>query len=242
MFESIVNLFNTFLYQPLFNLLLLFYIYVPGKDFGIAIICLTLVIKIVLWPTSVKAVKSQKALQKIQPQIAELQKKYKDDKEKQAREMLEIYKKEKINPFSGLFLALIQLPILIALYYVFWNGLKPESLLLLYNFIPSPGHINSVFLGIIDLAKPNMVIALIAGFVQYYQTKMLLPKMKKAPLSSGQPDFSQMMQTQMTYVFPVLTVIVLIGLPSALGLYWAVSSIISVIQQHFAFKEKKQLI
>src|SRR5688572_820076 len=120
MFGFLVNAFNTVLYYPLFNLLVLIYNYLPGHDFGIAIIVLTIIIRFILYPVSVKALNSQKALQKLQPQIQELQKKYKDDKEKQAKETLELYRREKINPFSGLLLALIQLPILIALYNVFW--------------------------------------------------------------------------------------------------------------------------
>ena len=175
MFEAITNFFYIILYQPLFNSLILLYNYVPGHDFGIAIIILTLVIRIILFPLSVKAVRSQKALQKLQPKIQELQKKYKDNKESQAKEILDLYKTEKINPFSGLFLALIQLPILLALYKVFWGGLDPKSLIGLYSFVLNPGHINSLFLHIIDLSKANLVFAILAGLVQYFQTKMLLP-------------------------------------------------------------------
>src|SRR3989344_783395 len=148
MFSFIVNFFNVFLYYPLFNSLVLIYNYIPGHDFGIAIILLTIIIRLILYPLSVKALQSQKALQKFQPQLQELQKKYKDDKEKQAKETLELYRKEKINPFSGLFLAMIQLPILIALYNVFWKGLKPEELGHLYGFISNPAHINAMFLGL----------------------------------------------------------------------------------------------
>ena len=175
MFEAIINFFYIILYQPLFNALILLYDYVPGRDFGIAIICLTLIIRIILFPLSIKAVKSQKALQKLQPKLKELQTKYKDDKEKQAKEILELYKTEKINPFSGLFLALIQLPILLALYRVFWGGLNPKALSGLYTFVINPGHINSLFLHVIDLSKVNWVFAILAGLVQYFQTKMLLP-------------------------------------------------------------------
>ncbi len=107
MFESLVHFFYLILYQPLFNGLVFLYNNVPGHDFGIAIIILTILIRVVLYPVSVKAVNSQRSLQKLQPQIQELQKKYKDDKEKQARETLALYKKEKINPFSGLLLACV---------------------------------------------------------------------------------------------------------------------------------------
>ena len=240
MFESIKNFFFVTLYQPLFNLLILLYNWIPGHDFGLAIIALTILIRIILFPLSIRAVKSQAALQKIQPKIQEIQKKYKDDKEKQAREVLELYKKEKINPFSALMMGMVQIPILIALYHVFWKGLDPNELTILYSFVSSPGQINSLFLNIIDLSKPNLILALIAGLVQYFQTKMLQPpKQKGAPVN----DFAKIMQTQMTYFLPFFTIIILISLPSALGLYWTTSGLFSIIQQYFilrATKEKSQ--
>ena len=236
MFEFLVNIFHNFLYQPLFNLLVLLYNYIPGHDFGIAIILLTLLIRFILYPLSVKAFDSQRTIQKIQPQIQEIQKKYKDDKEKQAKETMEIYKKEKINPFSGLFLAFIQLPILIALYWVFWNGLKPEELAYLYKFVSNPGQIDAIFLGMIDLSKANVILAVLAGITQFYQTEMLTPK--AGPKKDNGPDFSQIMQKQMLYFFPAFTVIILLNLPSALGLYWTVSGIFSIIQQYFLLKKE----
>ena len=241
MFESISNFFYVILYQPLFNSLVFLYNYIPGHDFGIAIISLTIIIRIILYPTSVKAVKSQRGLQKIQPQISELQKKYKDDKEKQAKEILDLYKKEKINPFSGLFLAFIQLPILLALYRVFMDGLNQKKLTALYSFVVNPGQINALFLHLINLSKPNIIFAILAGATQYFQTKMLIPA--NAPKIGQQnkgSDVSQMMQKQMLYFLPVFTVIILINLPSALGLYWTISGLFSIIQQYLIFKKDKK--
>lgn len=235
MFETISNFFHIALYQPLFNALVFLYDYMPGHDFGIAIVFLTLVIRFILYPISVKAVNSQTNLQKLQPQVQEIQKKYKDDKEKQAKEILDLYKKEKINPFSGIFLALIQLPILIALYRVFWVGLDPKELSILYWFIPNPGQINPLFLTLIDLSKPNIIFAILAGLVQYFQTKMLLPKNSTNKIG----DASQMVQKQMNYIFPVFTIVILMSLPSALGLYWTISGIFSIIQQYLIFKKEK---
>jgi YidC/Oxa1 family membrane protein insertase len=201
----------------------------------VAIICLTIIIRIILYPIAVKALASQKILQKLQPELQEVQKKYKDDKEKQAKETLELYRREKINPFSGLFLAILQFPVLIALYRVFGQGLKPEELGQLYGFITNPLHINSMFLGLVDLAKPNLVFASLAGILQFFQTKMLMPDQKKG--ESKQADMAMMMQKQMVYFFPFVTVIILLKLPSALGLYWIVSGLFSIIQQYFIFKK-----
>jgi len=241
MFDSLIHFFYIILYQPLFNALVLLYNYIPGHDFGIAIVFLTLIIRFVLYPISIKAINSQKGLQKLQPKIQELQKKYKDDKEKQAKEILELYKSEKINPFSGLLLALIQLPILIALYQVFWNGLNPKELTALYSFVANPGQINALFVHLIDLSKPNLILAIFAGLTQYFQTKMVLPKTGSTAEKKGNgPDFSQVMQKQMVYFFPVFTVIILVSLPSALGLYWTISGLFSIIQQYFVLKEDKK--
>lgn len=235
MFNFLVNLFNFTLYRPLFNFLISIYNYLPGHDFGLAIILLTVIIRFILYPVSVKTLNSQKALQKLQPQLQEIQKKHKGDKEKQAKETLELYRKEKINPFGGLLLAIIQLPILIALYKVFWQGLDSKELEILYSFVSNPTHINPISFGLMDLSKPNLIFAVLAGIFQFFQTKMIMPKSGKSQPKSG--DISALMQKQMIYFLPVLTVIILLRLPSALGLYWTVSSIFSIIQQYFILKE-----
>lgn len=236
MFGFLVTIFDVALYYPLFNLLVVIYNYLPGHDFGIAIIILTVIIRVILYPLSVKALNSQRALQKLQPKIQEIQRKYKEDKEAQAKETLELYKKEKINPFSGLLLALVQLPVLIALYRVFWNGLKTQELVNLYAFVSNPGLINSLFLQTIDLSAPNAIFAVMAGVVQFFQTKMILPPPKN---QAGKNDFASMMQKQMVYVFPVITVVILFKLPSALGLYWIASGVFSIVQQYFILKNKE---
>jgi len=229
----IVTFFDIFLYKPLFNTLVLLYSYIPGHDFGIAVILLTIVIRFLLYPLSVKSLNSQKALQSLQPKIQEIQKKHKDDKEKLAKETLELYRKEKINPFGGFVLALIQLPVLIALYRVFWKGLNVSELSYLYGFVSNPGSINAMFLGMLDLSKPNLIFAVLAGVLQFFQTKMMLPKIAKTGDS-----FSKIMQNQMLYFFPFMTIAILMTLPSAIGLYWTVSGIFSIIQQYFLLKKK----
>ncbi len=236
MFGFLVTIFDIILYNPLFNFLVVLYEYLPGKDFGVAIILLTIIIRLIIYPLSVKALVSQTALQKLQPKLQEIQKQFKDDKEKQAKETMELYRREKVNPFSGLLLAFVQLPILIALYRVFWNGLKPEALNSLYSFVTNPVHINAISIGIVDLSKPNLFFAVIAGIVQFFQTKMLLPKVDKNQSKSN--DIASMMQKQMVYIFPIITVIILIKLPSALGLYWIVSGVFSIAQQHFLLKKQ----
>ncbi|RLC36561.1 MAG: hypothetical protein DRH33_06805 [Candidatus Nealsonbacteria bacterium] len=233
--NTLVQIFNTILYQPLLNALILLYHYLPGKDFGVAILVLTVIIKLILHPSSVKAIKSQKALSSLQPKLKELQRKYKNDQEKLARATLELYQKEKISPFSGCLPLLLQLPILIALYRVFFflKDYNPETLkTLLYNFVPYPGTINLTFLGIINLAQPNFFLALIAGILQYFQSKISIGKQK-----TKKGDFSSMMQSQMLYFFPVFTVLIVWKLGAIIGLYWIFSTLFSIGEQYLINKK-----
>jgi len=232
----IVSAFNTLLYQPLFNALILLYIYLPGHDFGIAVIVLTILIKVIFYPLGNKAIKSQKALSELQPKVKEIQEKYKEDKEKQAHEMMALYKREKINPFSGFLLILVQLPVLIALYRVFWQGLNPEQMSLLYSFVLSPESINPSFIGLINLAESSTILAVLAGMLQFVQVKMIAPKTKES--QGRKSDFSKMMQTQMQYFLPIFTVVILFKLPAAIGLYWVTTTIFTIVQQYLFVKKK----
>ena len=242
--ELFINAFNTILYHPLFNSLVLLYQYLPGRDFGVAVIVLTVIIRIILYPLMLQSIKAQKVMSELQPKIQEIQRKFKDDKEKQTKEMMAFYQKEKINPFGGCLPLLIQLPILIALYQVFWKGLQSEQMVYLYSFVPNPGTINPTFLGLINLAEPSLGLAVLAGISQFFQTKMLTPLQSK--LGAGQapktktPDFSQMMQKQMLYFFPIFTVFILWKLPAAIGIYWLVTALFSIFQQYLVLKPSKQ--
>lgn len=230
----ISQLFNNFLYKPLFNILIALYVFIPGSDFGVAIIVLTIFIKLLLYPLNVKAIKSQKAFAKLQPQIKEIQEKYKNEKQKQTTEIMALYKKEKINPFSGIGPLFIQLPVLIALYWVFQRGISMEYMKELYSFMPVPGQIKASFLGIIDLTKPSIFLAVLSGILQYWQAKISLFQNKSAASKEKKkkPDFADMMGKQMLYFMPIFTVIVLFSIPSAIGLYWSVSTLFMIIQQY----------
>ena len=119
------SLFHAILYQPIFNVLIALYNLIP--DFGVALIVLTILLRLALFPLSQKSIKSQKELSEIQPEIKKLQQQYKDDKQKQAQALMELYKEKKVNPMSGCLPLLIQLPILIALYQVCLNVFKPDA-------------------------------------------------------------------------------------------------------------------
>lgn len=258
--ELLQNAFNIILYKPLFNALVLLYQYLPGHDFGIAVIILTIIIRLILYPLMVQSIRSQKVVSELQPKIQEIQLKYKNDKEKLAKATMELYQKEKINPFGGCLPLLIQLPILIALYQVFWKGLQPGAMVNLYSFVPSPGTINPSFLGIINLSKsfivksldtggiieyywPVLFLAILTGIAQFIQTKMITPKTK--PQETKTFDSSQMiqkmLQKQMIYMLPVFTVYIVSIMPAAIGLYWMVTVLFSIIQQYLIYSKRSDV-
>lgn len=233
--NAFIKFFHLILWQPLFNLLILFYLYL-GHNLGIAIICLTLLIRAILYPLQDKASKSQLAMQAIQPKIKEIQKKFKGDREGQGKALMELYKSEKINPFSSFLVLLIQFPILIVLYRLFWQGIQEESFVYLYSFVQRPDVINTNFLGI-NLDEPSVLLAIIVGIIFFVQAKLSAPKKSKDQEPGKKSAFSEMFQKQMLYLFPVLIVVILLKLPSALGLYLLVGGVFTAIQQYFIRKK-----
>jgi YidC/Oxa1 family membrane protein insertase len=149
-------IYTEILFRPLYNAMIFIVDLLPGHEVWIAIVLLTLLIKFILYPLSMSSIKSQRAMQELQPKLNEIREKYKDDKQKQSQEMMKFYRKNKINPLSSCLPLLIQLPILIGLYRVFRDGLNPDSLVYLYSFVSAPEFINNMFLGI-DLAQTSIV-------------------------------------------------------------------------------------
>jgi len=228
------DLFNTVLYQPLFNLLIFFYNLIP--DIGISIILLTLVVKAILWPLSHKGLKSQKALQDLQPKMDALKEKHKGDKEKLGQEMMSLYKREKINPLSSCLPLLIQLPVIIAVFRVFRVGLTDTNFDLLYSFVSNPGSLNSMMLGIIDLAKPQIILAILAGAAQFWHSMILMKKKKSTPTPKTGGGMAQTMSKQMMYFMPIITVFIAASFPGGLALYWLVMTLLNVLDQYIINK------
>jgi len=139
------------------------------------------------------------------------------------------------------------LPILIALYQVCLNVFKPDAFSALYSFVHNPGHVNPMFFGFIDLAKRNIPLAILAGLAQFWQTKMILPKVdnnksKTAKTGGMAEQMSGMMNKQMLYFMPVLTVIIGFSLPGGLPLYWLVTTLLTVGQQYLPWGKNKTAI
>ena len=240
-----MGIFTTLFYQPLFNALMWLYDVIPGNDIGLAIIALTLLIRLLLYPLTMQSIKSQKALQDIQPKVKELQQKYKDNKEQQAQEMMKLYREEKVNPMSSCLPLLIQLPFLFAIYRVFLHGLKSESFELLYPFVSNPGHINTIPFGFLDISNPNIVIAMLAGAAQFWQTKMLVarraPKVNDKQMPGAKDeDMLAGMNKQMTYFMPLITVVIGASLPGGLALYWLFTTLTMALMQYVVFHRKEK--
>lgn len=221
------SIFNAILYKPLLNLLIWLYENVTFHDLGLAIILTTIVVRIILLPLFEKQTRYQLMMQKIQPKIKEAEKKHKGDREKQTAAMLEIYKEHKTNPFSGFLLLFIQIPILIALYMIINAVLGAEFGKDLYSFVPDPGKINIMFLGLINLGEANILIVVLAALAQFFQGKTTMFKKKPGEEETPQEKAGR----TMIYIAPLLTIFLFYNFPAAVALYWLVASVLSVVQQ-----------
>lgn len=228
------ELFTAIFYQPLLNLLIWIYNILPNHDLGLSIIILTILVKVVLAPLSWKQLASQKQLQDIQPKIEELKSQYKDDKQGLAQAQMKFFQEEKINPLSSCLPLLVQLPFLIALFYVFTNGLKDDGYAsLLYPFIQNPGTLNHTFLGLFSLSQnQNIVLAVITAGVQFWQSKLMTAKRPPKVAGAKDEDMAAVMSKQMMFFMPIITGVMTYQFPSGLGLYWFFQTVLAIGQQY----------
>ena len=259
-----VQLFTTIFYQPLLNLLVFLYNVIPGHDIGVAIIVLTILIKLILYPFSIKSIQSQKALQSLQPKIDALKNQYKNEKEKLASAMMKLYKDEKVSPFSSCLPLLIQLPIFITVYQVFRTGLSNGSLDLLYSFVANPGSLSPIAFGFFDLSKIlssgiaisginlssltqilstvfklEFIIVILASVSQIVQMRMFSTKKPEIKSAGSQDEnMTAIMNKQMMFMMPLLTLFIGLTMPIGLSLYWFVNAIFTIIQQKLIFGAK----
>lgn len=226
----ISTLFNELLHRPLVNLLVFLYDKVTFHDLGLAIVAMTIVIRIILFPLFHRLAHHQRMTQKIQPHIKKLQEVHKNDKEAQTKAIMALYSEHKINPLTPIFLVLLQLPILIALYNVFREGFSEKALEFLYPFIAAPTILNHHFLGLIDLNVTNFFVVVVATGLQYVQGLVSAPK------PGGDPQMAKIARN-MLFIGPAITLVFLWNLPSALALYWLTSTAFSIFQQRFLDKK-----
>ena len=231
-------LFDTLFYLPLYNGLIFLIDIVPLHDVGTALVVLTLLVKTVLYPLSKKASLSQYRMRALEPELSRIKEKHGHDKTEHARQTMELYRTNGINPFSSFLTLLLQLPILIALYLIFLNGGLPAvNLEYLYSFIQAPALVNTEFAGMFDLAQKSIPLAILAGLTQFVQARLALPPLPASlkPSTGATPsfkeDFGRSMNMQFRYVMPVFIAVISYTLPSAIALYWSVGNIFAIAQE-----------
>lgn len=245
------GLFHEVLYRPLFNALIALYEFLPGRDLGLAIIVLTILVRLVLTPLLTRQFRSQRKLASLQGELAEIRKTTKD-KAEQSRRMLALYKHHRVSPAGGCLPVLVQLPVLWAMYAVLQRGLQADALTALYRFLPHPGTIDPIAFQVVHLGQsafqrtaegiavawPAVALALLTGVVSYWQVR-LTPgvaghSMKEDTTPAEQ--FAHRMNRQMVFLMPLMTVYFALVFPAGLALYWFVTTLVSVVQQRYLLK------
>ena len=240
------NLFNLIFSFPILNGLLL--LYRLFGDFGLSIIVLTIIIKLILFPLTIQQLKSMKATQALQPQMAEIKKKYAKDQQAQAMATQALYKEYGVNPLAGCLPLLIQLPVLYGMFNAFnsvlrYTGKTPLEHInqLIYPFLPhfaTMPNLNLTWFTFLNAhwyfplsqADPTHILPILAGLATFIQLRMSQPKTNNAVASN---DPTQQSMKTMQYVMPLITVFFGWTFPAGLALYWTVSSIFQAVQQYF---------
>lgn len=237
-------MFTTLLTQPLYNGLVFLMDTSPIIDAGIAVILLTVIIKLILFPISKKAVITQLRMKQIAPELEKVKEEYKDDKQEQAKKTLELYKENNIKPFASILLVLIQLPIIFALYRVFLHSGLPEiNTELLYSFVPTPDNVNVMFAGLIDITSKTWILAIAAAVTNFFQIRFSMPAYtppEKGKERTLKDDFAKSMNMQMRYVFPVVVLFIAYSISGAIALYWTTSNLFMIGQELVLRKHKRK--
>lgn len=245
-----INIWNTLLFYPLLNALV--WLYQLTGNFGWAIILLTVGLRAVMTPMVWSSMKTMKKQQELNPEIAKLKGKFKDDKQGLMTAQAELYKQHGLNPAAGCLPQILQIVVLIALFNAFNLVLhtpaaelvaKLNPLLYPFNQLAANTQISTWFFGI-DMIKPNLInipglpfavpglLVILSAVVQFLSSKMMMPEEKI--VKKDDDDIMSASQEQMLYMFPLMTLIFGYQFPGGLVLYWFVFSLVSGIQQYFA--------
>ena len=244
---TFVKLFRTFITKPFLNFLVFIASLLPDHNLGIAIIILTLVVKLLLfWPTQ-KSLEGQKKMQLLQPKLEQLKKQYEGDPKKLQEETVKLWKAEKVNPFQSCLPILLQFPILIGLFYVVRDGtvleLSRDFLYPMYDHLT--WDFNTKFLWL-DLRNPDIyVLPALLVILQFLQMKLTFAVASRKAKNEGKetPKGGQqeMQQKIMTYVLPIMIGVFAFQFPAAVALYWGVSTIFAIGQQMIVNREHLRL-
>lgn len=237
MFAAIAAGFTAIIYRPFYNGLVFLVGILPTHDVGLAVIIMTIFVRFVLFPLSRRAVQAQLAMKKIGPEVEKLKEKYKDKPEEQGRAIFALYKERGIHPFAGFLLVLIQLPILLGLYWVFSRGGLPTiDPTLLYSFIPNPSAVNMEFLGLINMSAHNIPLALTAALTQFVYTRLSMgPTEQSSPVEASlSGDMARSFEVQARYVLPAIVGVIGFSLAAAAPLYWTTSNTFMIVQEYLS--------
>lgn len=229
----ISHLFNTAFYNPIYNTLVALTAIVPGSDAGIAVVLVTVIIKLILLPFSISSARAQRAMKALEPKIKELKEKHKGNKEKEALETLALYREARVNPFTSIVTVFIQIPILLALYWVFSaESFSAVNAARLYAFTPTPRAVSLEFLNLVSVAGKSITLAVLAGATQLFQAHLALAgTMKPSDTGGAQGDFQKIMGMQMKYVFPFLIGIISYTTSGAVALYFITTNLAGALQE-----------
>ncbi|PIP55468.1 MAG: hypothetical protein COX06_03190 [Candidatus Zambryskibacteria bacterium CG22_combo_CG10-13_8_21_14_all_42_17] len=230
--------YHTFFFDPLYNILILLFTLSPWADAGIIVILLTILVRLAMFPLSRKAVLTQVKMAEIAPDLAKIKEKYKNNTEEQAKQTMTLYREKKVNPFSSIFVIIIQIPIILALYQIFLHlpEVNPEFL---YSFVTAPEHINTMFLGLMDITTKSIILALLAAGSTFFQFKVSMKGQVPHKGDSFSDNLTRSMQTQMKYFFPVIVFFISYSISGVIALYWLVSNLFSIGQEIFVRRKLK---
>jgi YidC/Oxa1 family membrane protein insertase len=239
-------LFHNGIYVPLYNGLVFLVDVVPAYDMGLAVIALTIVVRIIIYPLSQRAIHTQIAMKKIAPDVEKLKIKHKDNREEQGRAIFALYRERDVHPFASIGLVLIQFPVLIGLYWVFYAGGFPTvDPSLLYAFIHVPPTVNMEFLGFVDMGeKHNVFLAVLVALSQLVYSRLSMGPRQKVPdatpvEASFSGDFAKSFDLQARYVFPVMFGVISYFIVAAAPLYWFTSNVFMIGQEFVAGRRWK---
>ena len=228
----IASLFHAAFYNPIYNALIALIALIPGGDVGVAVILLTVIIRLLLLPFSLSAARTQRAMKILEPKIKELKVKYKDDKEREAVETLALYRAAEVNPFASLLMAFIQIPVLLALYWVFrYESFTVVNAALIYGFTPLPHAVSLRFFGIASVLGKSITLAVLAGLSQLFQAHLALSGTMKPAPGAKKGDFQSVIGMQLKYVFPFLVAAISYSTSGAVALYFIATNLAGSAQE-----------
>lgn len=235
----ITSLYQEIFFQPLFNALVFLTGIVPFHSLGIAIILLTLFVRLLIFPFTHRSIVTQIKMREIEPEIKKIREQHKNNQQELARKTMELYKSHGVSPFSGCLMLLVQFPVLIALYYVFIKSI-PDSSNFLYSFISLPDVVNTTFLWLIPLTEASILMAFCAGFSQFIQMRLAIPPNGQKEKEKDM-DISKKFLGHAQYIFPIFIIIISIRFPAALALYWTTSNIFAIVHEGVVRKMASRL-